>query len=100
MSKYNFILHLYVLIHWIFTFIFYFDNQLSKELFEKLHIIYRIFFVMRATRGPFGLALTDTGLFRAGLKSPNFSDSIFKTQTLKLTRFDSSSRPSFDSKTP
>jgi len=25
---------------------------------------------MRATRGPFGLALTGTGLFRAGLKSP------------------------------
>jgi len=34
-SKYNFIIHLYVLIHWIFTFIFYFHNQLSKELFEK-----------------------------------------------------------------
>ncbi|AET03764.1 hypothetical protein MTR_8g075410 [Medicago truncatula] len=25
---------------------------------------------MRATRGPFGLALTGTGLLRAGLKSP------------------------------
>ena len=25
---------------------------------------------MRATRGPFGLALTGTGLFRTGLKNP------------------------------